>query len=185
MFSFPYVVIEEKVLVDEKVLEESKTAAKNAKEAVKEQKDKMHKNNKEINVLQSRRETLAVEVKDKELIVKELEHKISKAIEDAHNADRTVKHMLKQFEWITVDQKFFGEPGSAYDFKATDPKDAAKRVQRLEENKVCTVAPLQCVIFKSVSRILYINSTPNEFKPPKTMPVDKSETLGFYYANVP
>ena len=52
-------------------------------------------------------------------------------------AERTVKHMLKQFEWITVDQKFFGEPGSAYDFKATDPKDAAKRVQKLEDNKVC------------------------------------------------
>merc|ERR1712066_274408 len=83
---------------------------------------------------QSKKETFAGEVKDKELIVKELEHKISKAIEDAHNAERTVKHMLKQFEWITVDQKFFGEPGSAYDFKATDPKDASKRVQKLEDN---------------------------------------------------
>ena len=88
--------------------------------------------------MQSKRESLASEVKEKELIVKELEHKISKAIEDAHNAERTVKHMLKQFEWITVDQKFFGEPGSAYDFKATDPKDASKRVQKLEDNKVCT-----------------------------------------------
>ena len=114
----------------------------------------MLKNNKEINVLQSKKETFAGEVKDKELIVKELEHKISKAIEDAHNAERTVKHMLKQFEWITVDQKFFGEPGSAYDFKATDPKDAAKRVQRLEENKVSTIAPFQCVFFNIVDLIL-------------------------------
>ena len=98
----------------------------------------MVKNNKEINGLQTKRETLANEVKEKELVVKELEHKISKAVEDAQNAERTVKHMLKQFEWITVDQKFFGEPGSAYDFQATDPKEAAKRVQKLEDNKVCS-----------------------------------------------
>ena len=70
------------------------------------------------------------------MIVKELELKISKATEDARNAERTVKDMLKKFEWITVDQKFFGEPGSAYDFKATDPKEAARRVQKLEDNKV-------------------------------------------------
>ncbi len=45
--------------------------------------------------------------------------------------------MLEKYEWISVDRKFFGEPGSAYDFKATDPNDAAKRIKKLEENKVC------------------------------------------------
>lgn len=44
--------------------------------------------------------------------------------------------MLLKYEWIEMDRKFFGEPGSAYDFKATNPKDAAKRVHKLEETKV-------------------------------------------------
>ncbi len=43
--------------------------------------------------------------------------------------------MMEKHEWISVDRRFFGEAGSAYDFKATDPKEAAKRIQRLEENK--------------------------------------------------
>ena len=55
-------VIEKKLLIDEKELEECKAVAKKAKEAVKEQKDKMVKNNKEINALQSKRETLSSEM---------------------------------------------------------------------------------------------------------------------------
>ena len=137
----PISVIEKKLSVDGEALDKNKAAARAAKEAVKEQKDMMVKNNKEINALQSKKETLTKEVKEKELAVQELEHKITKAVEETHNAEKTVKHMLKQYEWISVDQKFFGEPGSAYDFTATDPKDAARRVQKLQDNKVNQLLP--------------------------------------------
>ena len=43
--------------------------------------------------------------------------------------------MLGKYEWISVDRKFFGEAGSAYDFQATDPKEAAKKIQKLEDTK--------------------------------------------------
>lgn len=43
--------------------------------------------------------------------------------------------MLDKYEWIGLDRKFFGEPGSAYDFKATDPQEAGKKIQKLEETK--------------------------------------------------
>ncbi len=48
-----------------------------------------------------------------------------------------MSHMMEKYEWISVDRRFFGEAGSAYDFKATDPREAAKRIQKLEENMVC------------------------------------------------
>lgn len=44
--------------------------------------------------------------------------------------------MLEKYEWISVDRKFFGEPGSAYDFKATDPEEAKKRIRKLEDTRV-------------------------------------------------
>ena len=44
--------------------------------------------------------------------------------------------MLSEYEWISVDRKFFGEAGSAYDFKATDPREAAKKISKLTETKV-------------------------------------------------
>ena len=43
---------------------------------------------------------------------------------------------MREYEWISVDRKFFGEPDSAYDFKATDPHEAAKKINKLTETKV-------------------------------------------------
>ena len=88
-----------------------------AKEAVKVQKEAMQKNNKDINVLGSKHEKLAKENKEKELLVQELNHKIEKASGDVKEALKRIDYMIKQYEWISVDRKFFGEAGSAYDFK--------------------------------------------------------------------
>ena len=43
--------------------------------------------------------------------------------------------MLDQYEWIADDRKFFGQPNTAYDFKANDPKEAGKAVRALKEKK--------------------------------------------------
>ena len=43
--------------------------------------------------------------------------------------------MLEQYEWIADDRKFFGQPNTAYDFKANDPKEAGKSVRALKEKK--------------------------------------------------
>lgn len=43
--------------------------------------------------------------------------------------------MLEKYEWIPDERKFFGQPNSAYDFKATNPKEAERRIQKLEETK--------------------------------------------------
>ena len=41
--------------------------------------------------------------------------------------------MLSEHEWIAADQQFFGQPNTSYDFKATDPVEASKRIGKLEE----------------------------------------------------
>ena len=43
--------------------------------------------------------------------------------------------MLDKYEWISDDRKFFGQPNTAYDFKANNPKEAEKAIQKLEETK--------------------------------------------------
>jgi len=43
--------------------------------------------------------------------------------------------MLEKNEWIADDRKFFGQPNTAYDFKANDPKEAGKAVKTLQEKK--------------------------------------------------
>ena len=43
--------------------------------------------------------------------------------------------MLQRYEWIVDERKYFGQPNTAYDFAANDPKDAGKRIQKLQETK--------------------------------------------------
>ena len=43
--------------------------------------------------------------------------------------------MVEQHEWIKEDRKFFGQPNTHYDFKATDPQEAGQRIQKLEATK--------------------------------------------------
>ena len=44
--------------------------------------------------------------------------------------------MLAKYDWIAVDMRFFGQPNTAYDFSANDPKEAQKKIQKLEATKV-------------------------------------------------
>jgi len=43
--------------------------------------------------------------------------------------------LLSQYQWIAEDRKFFGQPNTAYDFNTTDPKEAQKKIQKLEATK--------------------------------------------------
>ena len=48
---------------------------------------------------------------------------------------KRLQDMEEQHEWIKEDRKFFGQPNTHYDFKATDPKEAGQRIQKLEATK--------------------------------------------------
>ena len=113
----------------------SKNAANEAKAAVKAQKIALAANNREINALHAKCEKLVKSNQAKELEIQQLNHKINKATEDAADAQKTVENMLDKYEWISEERKFFGQSNTAYDFNATDPKEAAKRIQKLEGTK--------------------------------------------------
>ena len=46
-----------------------------------------------------------------------------------------VEHYLQQYEWITTERKYFGQANTAYDFEANNPKEASRRLQKLQETK--------------------------------------------------
>ena len=126
------------IVEGEKLLEAvtvAKDAAQEAKSEVKAQKDALAANNREINTLHGKCEKLVKSNQANELEVQQLNHKINKATEDAVDARKIVETMLEKYEWIAEERKFFGQPNTAYDFNATDPKEAAKRIQKLEGTK--------------------------------------------------
>jgi len=116
-------------------LQASKAAASEANGAVKAQKETLAANKSEISSLHNKTERLTKANQDRELKVKELTNTISKAKTDAGAAKHCVENMLEEYEWISEERKFFGQPNTAYDFKATNPKEAQKRIAKLEDTK--------------------------------------------------
>ncbi|QQP49641.1 Structural maintenance of chromosomes protein 2like [Caligus rogercresseyi] len=116
-------------------VDDMKLLVQEAKEAVKAQKNSLSSNNKEINAEKSKEEQILKTNTERELEIQQLKHKISKATEEARDAERTVRTMLEKYEWISDDRQFFGKANTAYDFASTDPKEAGRKIQKLEETK--------------------------------------------------
>lgn len=43
--------------------------------------------------------------------------------------------MLSKYDWIQSEKQYFGQANTAYDFEANDPKEASKRLNKLNETK--------------------------------------------------
>eukprot|EP00051_Salpingoeca_urceolata_P022933 m.381612 g.381612 ORF g.381612 m.381612 type:complete len:1209 (+) comp20043_c0_seq2:233-3859(+) len=67
-----------------------------------------------------------------ELDLKKLEHKVSRLQKEKKDAARLVDAMLAQNEWIAAERKYFGQPGTAFDFAERDPKKAKRRLAELQ-----------------------------------------------------
>ena len=46
-----------------------------------------------------------------------------------------LQQMISAYNWLKTDERFFGQPGTAYDFTATDPKQAARQLHTAQERK--------------------------------------------------
>ena len=46
-----------------------------------------------------------------------------------------VQQMLEEYDWIRDEKKMFGQANTPYDFTQNNPKEAAKRIQKLREIK--------------------------------------------------
>uniref|UniRef100_A0A6G1RN33 Structural maintenance of chromosomes protein n=1 Tax=Hypotaenidia okinawae TaxID=2861861 RepID=A0A6G1RN33_9GRUI len=112
------------------------------KESVEESQKKLNKQ-REVVALHDK----AIKAKSEEIVkyreqnnelqlkIKELQHSISTHQQDTADAAAKANAMLKEYEWIASEKSLFGQPNTAYDFKNNNPKEAAQKLQKLQEKK--------------------------------------------------
>jgi hypothetical protein len=108
---------EEEVEQVQLLVQSADEEVKAAESEVKKQKEVLGKQNAEINAKTRRAEEVKKVNSEKSLEIQELEHNIKGATEAKQDADRRVKHMLEDYDWIQAERQFFGQPNSIYDFK--------------------------------------------------------------------
>ena len=42
---------------------------------------------------------------------------------------------MDKYEWIATEKQYFGQPNTAYDFSNSEPREVARRLQKLQETK--------------------------------------------------
>uniref|UniRef100_A0A8C9QRZ1 Structural maintenance of chromosomes protein n=1 Tax=Scleropages formosus TaxID=113540 RepID=A0A8C9QRZ1_SCLFO len=113
----------------------NKEVVKQAQESLAKQKEVIMAQNREIKEKTTEANKLQEQTNEAQLKIKELEHNISKHKKDSADAAARVARMLAENDWIASEKHLFGQPNTAYDFKANNPKEAGQRLKKLEETK--------------------------------------------------
>ncbi|NWU54342.1 SMC2 protein, partial [Dromas ardeola] len=116
------------------VSQTEKSVEKSQKELAK-QKEVILLQNKAIAAKSAEIEKYREQNNELQLKLKALEHSIGKHQQETADAANKLTKMLKEYEWIASEKALFGQPNTAYDFKANNPKEASQKLQKLQEKK--------------------------------------------------
>merc|ERR1712071_412534 len=118
----------------EEKLKTEKQIVSDVKLKIDQYKKMMAAQNKEIAKRQADKEQRETQVSEGELNMKKLEHRLTKAKDEAKDSEKRVTSMLEKHPWISEDQHHFGISGSNYDFNALNGNELSQRVHKLEES---------------------------------------------------
>ncbi|XP_033637022.1 structural maintenance of chromosomes protein 2-like [Asterias rubens] len=126
---------EEKVKEVEEKAKETKKAVSETKKDLERQKDLLKERNQDIQSKLGEKNQLGREDQEIQLEMKELEHQMAKFQRDSKDAANKVTSLMDKYEWIATEKQYFGQPNTAYDFSNSEPREVARRLQKLQETK--------------------------------------------------
>lgn len=105
------------------------------KQRIKEMKEKMSTQNKEIKQRSTRKDRLLKQNQDLELDIKKQENEITKVRNDNKTGYDNIHALENKYTWIPEEKQYFGVPKTRYDYTQTNPIEAGKKVKKLNEEK--------------------------------------------------
>ncbi|NXN74643.1 SMC2 protein, partial [Himantopus himantopus] len=126
---------QEQVNAMEAEMSKTKESVEKSQKELAEHKEVIVLQDKAIKAKSAEIEKYRAQNNELQLKVKALEHNISKHQQETADAAAEVTKMLKEYEWISLEKQFFGQPNTAYDFKTNDPREASQKLQKLQDKK--------------------------------------------------
>uniref|UniRef100_A0AAG5DIY0 Structural maintenance of chromosomes protein n=1 Tax=Anopheles atroparvus TaxID=41427 RepID=A0AAG5DIY0_ANOAO len=112
------------------------TAAVTAlKQRIKEQKDKMHSQSKELKGKYHQRDRLMKQNDELKLEIKKKENDITKVKNENKDGYDRITAMEHKYTWIPEDKEFFGVKNTRYDYNKEDPQEAGRKLKKLQDAK--------------------------------------------------
>ncbi|KAI8378675.1 RecF/RecN/SMC [Choanephora cucurbitarum] len=94
----------------------------------------LNAHNEEFNDLVAIHDRKSSEVVNYNLRIQKMTHENERYQKDTQNSEQAVYDLERQYEWIVDEKQYFGQPGSAYDYQATNLADARRQLQQLSAN---------------------------------------------------
>ncbi|SNX83715.1 probable SMC2 - chromosome segregation protein [Melanopsichium pennsylvanicum] len=90
----------------------------------------------ELSALRDALKSKKQEIADGLLSIKQLTHDREKLTADVVTYEKLIQQLELQFEWISSEQRFFGQSGTVYDFGKHNMSEVRKRCKKLEETQM-------------------------------------------------
>lgn len=105
------------------------------RDKIKAHKDAIAAQNKEIRSKSTRKEKLLKNNTDLELEIKKKENEIVKVKADNTDGYKRIHNLEENYPWIAEDKEHFGARNTRYDYTREDPKEAGRKLHRMQEDK--------------------------------------------------
>jgi structural maintenance of chromosome 2 len=112
-----------------------KKRAEELRVTIKKHKEQISNQNKEIRSKATRKEKLLKNNTEIELEIKKKENEIVKVKADNTEGYNKIKGFEEKYPWIQEDKKHFGAKNTRYDYTKEDPAAAGRKLHQMQENK--------------------------------------------------
>lgn len=114
---------------------DSRSVVDVVKVKIKDQKKKIHEQNRELAGQGTAKDKLAKDIQNLTLGIKKKQNEVKNIRTENKDALGKVSMLEKKYEWINDDKDLFGLPNSRYDYSKDDPEQAGKKLGTLTEQK--------------------------------------------------